>query len=104
MDNSFNPYIVRVFCRDCCNEGIQVHLDLEWDGSPQVFLNFLCDARHLHSITSWQAFKHKWKVFWSIMRGKDYCLHDVILDRDEWFKLYEKMTEFNNKIKETITQ
>ena len=33
------------------------------------------------------------------MRGKDYCLTDIILDRDEWFKFYEKMTEFNNKIK-----
>ena len=104
MDNSFNPNIVRIFCCDCCNEGLQLHFDFEWDDSPNVYLNFLCDARHLHAITPWQAFKHKWQMFWAIMRGKDFCLHDIILDRDEWFEFYEKMTEFNDKIKETTIQ
>ena len=40
MDNSFNPYIVRAFCKCCCNEGIQVHLDLDGMAARRYLLIF----------------------------------------------------------------
>ncbi len=98
MDNSFNPNIVRVFCRDCCDNGISLFLEMEWDESPNVYLSFLANARNLSS--PWRLIKERFAAAWAMLRGRDFCTHDVILDTETWHKFYEKMTEFNSKIKE----
>lgn len=73
---------------------------MEWDESPNIYLNFLANANHIHRRTIWNVISHRIKCAWTMFRGKDMCLHDIILDIETWFKFYEKMTEFNNKIKE----
>ena len=71
---------------------------MEWDESPNVYLSFLANARCLS--TPWRLIKERFAAAWAMLRGKDFCTHDVILDTETWHKFYEKMTEFNSKIKE----
>lgn len=99
MDNSFNPNIVNIFCRDCCSNGLQLLFEFEWDESPMVYLTFLCNAAKLHSGSIWKTLFYRLRMAWNILRGKSFCLHDIILDKSEWFKFYDKLTECNEKVR-----
>ena len=96
MDNSFNPNIIRVFCRDSCDNGLQFHFDFEWDESSNIYITFLCNARRSMSI--WRVLKFKCKAIWAIIRGRDRCLHDLILEPNEWKEFYSKLGELNEKL------
>ena len=91
---------VRAFCRDLCGNGLEYFFDFEMDETPLCFITFLCNAARLHNRSAWTVIKYKWKMFWSIMTGKDFSLHSIILDVNEWQQFYAQMEEFNKRVKE----
>ena len=95
MNTSYNPNIVRIFCRDECNNGLQFHFDFERD-DPYIYITFLCSARYTTSV--WENFKRKCKAIWAIIRGRDRCLHDLILEPNEWKEFYRQLTILNERM------
>ena len=99
-DNN-NPNIVRIFCMCYCLNTLQFHFDLEEDEDGDiVYINALMDARHYKCANPFKLLWERFKAAWLVLTGKDRPLHNICLRRDDWFKFYEQLTEFNNKIKE----
>lgn len=42
----------------------------------------------------WGTIKRRIKAAWFMLRGKEYCLHDVILDKNHW----NQFTKFINMV------
>ena len=100
-----NPNIVRIFCMCHCLNALQFHFDFEEDEDGDiVYINALMDARHYKCASPIRLFWERLKAAWLVLTGKDRPLHDICLRRDEWFKFYEQLTEFNNKIKENMSK
>lgn len=103
FSDTYNPNIVRIFCMCHCLNALQFHFDFEEDEDGDiVYINALMDARHYKCANPFRLFWERFKAAWLVLTGKDRPLHDICLRRDDWFKFYEQLTEFNNKIKENM--
>lgn len=100
FSDTHNPNIVRIFCMCHCLNALQFHFDFEEDEDGDiVYINALMDARHYKCANPFRLFWERFKAAWLVLTGKDRPLHDICLRRDDWFKFYEQLTEFNERIR-----
>lgn len=75
-------------CKCGCDEGIRVRIDRDED----------CYSYITYLSGNWYkeqgCFRDKLRKIWAILRNKDYCYSEVILEQKEW----ESFKEWINKV------
>lgn len=81
------------FCNCGCGDGFVVKFRYSYDGHTYVYLETLtsgCAAKQGNII---QIIKSRIKAAWFMLVGKEYLLHDVMLDKHQWNKLVDMVNK-----------
>ena len=79
---------VNVFCSCGCGKGFRVifRFDDEDDfvGISTVIPGFFAKQSSIFNII-----RQRFKAAWFMLRGKEYCLHDIVLTKKQWVEFAE---------------
>lgn len=70
-----------MFCKCGCGNGIIIKADddKDWGVSLQLVSdNFYTNQKNIHTMI-----KEKWKRLWSVLRNKEYCYFDILIEPSE---------------------
>ena len=79
------------FCKCGCGNGIVLKADNE-DG--EVSLQIVSDYFYLMQNKGKMSIKEKIKRIWCIIKGKEYCYFDIVIEKDE----LQEFKEFVEKL------
>ncbi len=73
-----NEYVT--FCKCGCGEGVVLKAD---NTDNELSLQLVSDNFYLMQNQGKMSLKEKLKRIWFIIRGKEYCYFDILIDEDE---------------------
>lgn len=73
-----NKYVT--FCKCGCQEGIVLKAD---NDDHELSLQLVSDNFYLMQNKGKMSLKEKLKRIWFIIRGKEYCYFDILIDEEE---------------------
>lgn len=75
-------------CKCGCDEGIRVRI--EQDNDSYSYITYLSGNWYKEQ----GHFRDKLKKIWAILRSKDYCYSEVILDKKDWNDFKEWINQY----------
>ena len=68
------------FCKCGCGNGVVLKFDNE---DNEFSLQLVSDSFYFRQDKGKMSFKEKLKRIWYIIRGKEYCYFDILIDKNE---------------------
>lgn len=68
------------FCKCGCGNGVVLKFDNE---DNEFSLQLVSDSFYFRQDKGKMSFKEKCKRIWYIIRGKEYCYFDILIDKNE---------------------
>jgi hypothetical protein len=59
----------------------------QWKDDGVVFLSYVIPAFCAHN---YAGFKNVWKIIWNILRGKEYCFYEIIIEDNKKLQEFKK--------------
>lgn len=74
------------FCKCGCGNGVVLKFDNEDD---ELSVQLVSDNFYLWQNRGKMSFREKMKRIWYIIKGKEYCYFDILIDKDELHEFKE---------------
>ena len=78
MDN-----VIRVSCCCGCDNGFMFRFDFE-EEYGYVTISTITSGFYSKQSGLWKIIKNRIKSAWFMLCGREYLLHDIILDKEQW--------------------
>jgi hypothetical protein len=78
---------------DCGREMILFDYETWKDGSKDLYISFLVDACNSNAKNFWSIIKNRIVFAWTILRGKEYSLFDIVVENETIEKFKEWINE-----------
>lgn len=86
---------ISVFCNCGCDEGFLIKFRFEYDDDDRVYISTLTSGFYVHQCGFLEKIKRRIKAAWFMLCGKEFYLHDIVLNRKQWHEFVESI----NKVK-----
>lgn len=75
---------------DCgCDEGLRIKIQ-EFSEDKYAILTYVSGNFYKEqNMSGWKIFKLKCKKIWRILRGKDYCYSEILVNKEDFKELQE---------------
>ena len=94
--------VIKVDCGCGCSCGNAFNLEIwleDWD--EYCFISSQASVFYLKQTSFFQVWKARFKAAWAMLCGKEYCLHEICLNKEQYNNLINKMLEFKEKTNAT---
>ena len=91
--------IVCTYCKCGCGNGFAITFYAEYEYGHVVISTATSGFLALQN-GIFKAVKRRIKAAWFMLCGREYCLHDVVLSKEEFNVLLNGLNQFNEKAKE----
>lgn len=82
-------------CNCGCNDSVHIKIDdQDKNLDYYAFLTYLSSNFYSEQYTGFRLFAAKAKKIWAIVRGKDYCYSDIVMNKEEFETFVNYMTQF----------
>lgn len=75
--------VIHTDCHCGCGNGLRVVLRAFSD-EDFVFIDTTTSCYYAHQLNFWSILRRRFQAAWHMLRGKEYCLHEIVLSREEW--------------------
>lgn len=84
----------RLTCECGCGNGLDVYIRVQdIPSSEDVAISTLCSCFMAHQDGIWETIKKRVRAAWLMLTGKEYLLHDIVVDRLMWKEMMKTMLE-----------
>ena len=91
--------IISKFCFECsCGCGELVFS--QWKNDGIAFISYNIPAFYAYQRNLWEVIKHRTKIIWSILGGKEYSLYEIVIEDNETLKRFKKFVSEMTEIEE----
>jgi hypothetical protein len=81
--------IISKFWFDCsCGCGELVFS--QWKDDGMAFISYHIPAFYAYQRNLWTTIKHRAKIIWNILRGKEFYLYEIVIEDNETLKRFKK--------------
>ena len=84
-------------CKCGCDDGFKVDFFVEAD-DPFVVVSTVTSGYHAKSRGLIRVIAERIKAAWFMLRGKEYCLHELILEPKQWKEFVEDINNVNKEM------
>lgn len=89
--------IIHADCHCGCGNGLRVVLAAHSD-EDFVFIDTTASCYFAHQLNFWNILSRRFRAAWHMLRGKEYCMHEVALSRMEWENFVSRINGVNRTI------
>lgn len=80
-------------CRCGCGDGFVVKFRYSCDDQMYIYLETVYSGFYAKQNGFFQAIKSRIKAAWFMLRGKEYLLHEIMLDKREWNRYVDEVNK-----------
>ena len=92
-----DPSSIYADCACHCGDGIEIKVFVDADDDDFCFMSTRASVFYMKQDGIINTIKSRLKAAWYMLRGKEYCLHEIVLTLAEYKHLVELM---NNMLEE----
>jgi len=83
-----------VYCSCGCGKGL--HADFKFAQSDgDVFIETIVPGFYAHQFGIWNRIKRRLYAAWRMLIGKEFLMHEIMLDHDHWSKFVASINEMH---------
>lgn len=79
---------IDAYCKCGCQSGFLITFRFE-DDEDFAYITSVTSGFYAGQRGIWETIKHRVKAAWFMLCGKEYCLHDVVLSKEQWKEFVE---------------
>lgn len=88
---------INAHCKCGCGDGMCVEFYIEGE-DPFVVVSTVTSGYHSKSRGPIRVIVDRIRAAWFMLRGKEYCLHELILEPDQWNEFVEDINNINKEM------
>lgn len=88
---------INAHCKCGCGDGLRVEFYIEGE-DPFVVVSTVTSGYHSKSHGPIRVIVDRIKAAWFMLRGKEYCLHELILEPEQWKEFVEDINKANKEM------
>lgn len=89
---------IKIPCGCSCKCGNAFDVDIWLDDFDEFcFISSQASVYYLKQNSFFQVWKARIKAAWYMLMGKEYCLHEICLNRDQFDKLLNTMIKYREE-------
>lgn len=88
MNNS-----IATFCNCGCGEGFVIKFCFEYDDDDRVYISTVTPGFYAHQCGFLERIKRRIKSAWFMLCGKEFYLHEIVLDREQWHEFVKSVNK-----------
>lgn len=84
---------ITTFCNCGCDEGFLIRFRFEYDDDDRVYISTITPGFYAHQCGFLDRIKRRIKSAWFMLCGKEFYLHEIMLDREQWKNFVKSINE-----------